>query len=130
MIAVERNKIELDYCVQKHGLWFDESEIELLSEEIGFSQRAMQELLSNAVQVAETEEAKRCCPRCRKVMQKFCLVGKEESIIIDKCTAGHGIWFDAGELGKLLSQLSSEAGNENKIINFLGEVINVKILRA
>ena len=30
MIVVEHNKIELDYCLNCHGVWFDSGELELL----------------------------------------------------------------------------------------------------
>ena len=35
LVVVEREGIELDWCVTCRGLWFDEGELELLAEKTG-----------------------------------------------------------------------------------------------
>ncbi|MDH3304567.1 MAG: MFS transporter [Gammaproteobacteria bacterium] len=37
------------------------------------------------------------CPKCRSDMQQIMIDGTE----VDRCSACHGLWFDAGELSKL-----------------------------
>ena len=34
MIVVERDKVELDYCLECNGFWFDNTELDLLVERL------------------------------------------------------------------------------------------------
>ena len=89
MLTVEIDGVELDYCGADRGVWFDEGEIEAL-----FQSR------TPILPPAGTRKGKRCCPRCAS---KLHLVQPFPGLEIDVCAHGDGVWFDAGEVGRLTS---------------------------
>ena len=65
LVVVEREGIEVDWCLDCGGLWFDEGELELLGEKAGRSITA---------QILESEnnlsmKGQRRCARCPKRME-------------------------------------------------------------
>jgi len=125
MIVVEYNKIELDYCANCQGVWFDSGELELLLESMNLESQNV--FLSNILspEEAESSEKKRKCPICGQKMKKTG-IGQEPGILIDVCQRGDGLWFDGGELGQLTRQLarkpSEKKRSQQEVITFLGEV--------
>jgi len=125
MIVVEYNKIELDYCANCQGVWFDSGELELLLESMNLESQNV--FLSNILspEEAESSEKKRKCPICGQKMKKTG-IGQEPGILIDVCQRGDGLWFDGGELGQLTRQLarkpSGKTRSQQEVITFLGEV--------
>jgi uncharacterized protein len=121
MIVVEHQKIELDYCLQCNGVWFDAQELELLVE--SFRKQGAQIANTGLLtpQAANVKESPRQCPICAKKMDKVWL-GKEPRVLIDSCPQGHGLWFDGGELHQVLCQLApSDKKGSPDIISFLGD---------
>jgi Zn-finger nucleic acid-binding protein len=125
MIVVEHHKIELDYCPNCQGVWFDSGELELLVHRLKLG--APEAFLESILQTTEVQssEKKRRCPICRQKMKKT-TIGEEPKILIDACQRGDGLWFDGGELTQLLKQLvkmpSGSPGSQHHVITFLGEV--------
>ena len=125
MIVVEYNKIELDYCANCQGVWFDSGELELLLESMNLESQNV--FLSNILspEEAESSEKKRKCPIRGQKMKKTG-IGQEPGILIDVCQRGDGLWFDGGELGQLTRQLarkpSGKTRSQQEVITFLGEV--------
>ena len=116
LIVAEREGIELDVCPWCHGLWFDAGELALLSEKLGRSLRAAE----GALERAESSEKPRACPRCKRAMEKVVL-GTSPRLLLDRC-AGHGLWFDHGELGALVRQLAIVPGSHPEAaLRFMGE---------
>jgi hypothetical protein len=129
MIVVEHEKIELDYCLNCSGTWFDAEELELLLETMQLKRTSLS--LDNILTSPEAKSAekKRNCPICGRKMKKA-TVGHEPEVIIDVCSRGDGLWFDSGEVGQLITQLpnkqSEESDSQGRIITFLGEVFRVR----
>jgi len=129
MIVVEHNKIELDYCTNCRGVWFDSGELELLLEAMNLE--SPDTFLNNILDSAEAEssERKRKCPICSWKMKKT-TIGQEPAILIDLCQQGDGLWFDGGEVGQLMRQLaeksSEKEGSQQRVITFLGEVFEAQ----
>lgn len=125
MIVVEYNKIELDYCANCQGVWFDSGELELLLESMNLESQNV--FLSNILssEEAESSEKKRKCPICGQKMKKTG-IGQEPGILIDVCQRGDGLLFDGGELGQLTRQMagkpSEKKRSQQEVISFLGEV--------
>jgi Zn-finger nucleic acid-binding protein len=118
LIAVEREQIEVDYCISCRGLWFDTGELELLGERLGVSVAS----IVQPVRPASSSEKPRPCPRCGKKMTKEELHAR---IVVDHCPAGEGIWFDARELGALLDHAT--AGRDAlPMFQFLGEMFGTR----
>ena len=125
MIDIEYDRIELDYCPQCRGVWFDADELELLFEAAGLGEQ--QSPLMNLME-AETREKERKCPICSRNMKKAA-IGHEPQIIIDACRKGDGLWFDGGEVTQLIRQMPSkaEAGDsQQKVLAFLDEVFQAE----
>lgn len=115
LIVVEREGIEVDWCLSCRGLWFDGGELELLA---GKSGRKMQ--LPELDAAVDAGKSARKCPRCRQRMRHL-HVGEPEPVELDLC-AGHGLWLDRGELARVMVQLETEGfGDEHPVARFLGE---------
>ncbi|MBM4446516.1 MAG: hypothetical protein FJ023_04080 [Chloroflexi bacterium] len=124
MIVVEYNNIELDYCNDCHGVWFDSTELELLLKSMNLDSHNL--LLSDILKSpeAESSEKKRKCPICRKKMKKT-TIGEHPRVLVDVCPQGHGLWFDGGEMAQLLKHLAGKKparkDSQQQVISFLGE---------
>jgi len=129
MIVVEHENIELDYCTDCSGVWFDAGELELLLEtmELEGSSLSLDSILTSPE--AKSSEKKRKCPICRQKMKKA-TAGHEPEVLIDACPRGDGLWFDKGEVGQLITQLpdkpSEKADSQGRVITFLGEVFRAR----
>jgi uncharacterized protein len=128
MIVVEYHRVELDYCLNCQGVWFDAGELELLLESAGVSQAAsfVADFLKSSG--AHTSEIKRKCPICNRKMQKV-KIGSVKSVLIDACTHGDGIWFDGGEVDQLFNLLSDKSpanGGNTEVFNFIKEVFKAR----
>ena len=125
MIVVEHDNIELDYCINCHGVWFDSGELELLIESMGLKNPDLLfgDILNSPE--ASSPEKKRRCPVCGQRMKKV-IIGQQPQILIDACQQGDGLWFDGGEVGQLIKQLtrkpSKKGSPQQQVITFLGEV--------
>jgi Zn-finger nucleic acid-binding protein len=129
MIVVEYSNIELDYCLNCHGVWFDSDELELLLKcmELDTPDLLLGHILDSAE--AKTTEKARKCPICRRKMKKT-TIGDRPKILIDICRLKDGLWFDGGEVSQLVKELAKNkpAGKEaqHKVISFLGEVFQAR----
>lgn len=113
LVVVEREGIEVDWCAQCHGIWFDAGELELLAEKAGMN------LAPGMIgEASKSAEARRRCPRCRRKMEKASPTSGA-SLLLDRCPR-HGLWFDAGELGALMRGLEGHAAGA-AVLGFLGE---------
>ncbi len=129
MIVVEHEKIELDYCVNCSGVWFDAGELELLLETMQLEGTSLSlDSILTSPEVKSTEK-KRRCPICGRKMKKA-TVGREPEVFIDACPRGDGLWFDSGEVGQLITQLpgkpSEKSDPQGRVITFLGEVFRAR----
>jgi len=125
MIVVEYHDIELDYCSRCHGTWFDRGEIDLLLRSMELDEKpSLLDRLTHQPRTTEAEPARKC-PACHSRMHAYCLDSVPE-LAIDVCTRQHGIWFDAGEVQRLISAVrdgsKSEYGSEQELVSFIGEV--------
>lgn len=128
MFVVEYQKIELDYCGNCQGVWFDVGELELMlgSVGIGETKSVLDSLLQSPP--APTNEKKRKCPICRRTMKKV-NIGGTDHVLIDTCSREDGVWFDGGEvdhLVKFLAGKSPEKSGTSKVFNFIKEVFQAK----
>ncbi len=116
MIIIEYKKIELDYCMDCMGVWFDAGEIELLLDLIVREARSIysgeadlhqfQHILAFQPPARPVTEARRPCPICNHLMEK--VSPEHQTMIVDRCPKGDGIWFDANEIILALQQTISQ----------------------
>jgi Zn-finger nucleic acid-binding protein len=125
MIVIEYRNIELDYCTNCKGVWFDSGELELLLESHGLEEtKVFLDSIIHSPEVTSSEK-KRNCPICGRKMKKTALVRQPE-IIIDICRDEHGLWFDGGEVTQLMRHLTGEhppkPDSRERVVGFLEEV--------
>ena len=125
MIVVEYQNIELDYCNNCKGVWFDSGELELLLKSYGLEEpKAFFNGIFNS-QESVSSEKKRNCPICGHKMKKTA-IGRQPEILIDVCRDNHGLWFDGGEVTQLIGRLAGEhppkGDSREHVIRFMGEV--------
>ncbi|MBS1958962.1 MAG: zf-TFIIB domain-containing protein [Bdellovibrionales bacterium] len=111
--------VEIDVCPKCKGAWLDQGElgriIDIHEEEFS------PDLINRAIErtftgIPKDEDASvELCPKCAKRMDVV-NYAYNSGIIIDRCPAGHGFWFDRDELEKIqIGQENWEADmNKNK----------------
>lgn len=116
MLVVEHRRIEMDYCTRCSGVWLDAGELELL----------IALLISEGAKAPGLEpdhsaaKDKLRCPICGLKMDRA-WTGGEQKVLIDRCPAGHGLWFDAGELQKVLRGLCHpDSPQYEDVVSFMG----------
>ncbi|MBN1161242.1 MAG: zf-TFIIB domain-containing protein [Dehalococcoidales bacterium] len=123
-LIVEYQDIELDYCPVCHGVWFDAGELELLMASAGFEDfRRYLDGIINAPET-DTQEKKHKCPACGHKMKKA-YIDPDSKILVDVCHIGEGIWFDGGEVTRLIQALAQKApdkGPSQGVLAFVGDM--------
>ena len=122
MIVVQHEDVELDYCTECQGVWFDAGELELLLDSMQLDTSKLEPGGILELPESETSEKKRRCPICRHKMKKVTI--GQPPILIDACNQGHGLWFDGGEVDQLVAQFGRKPENvpQGRVISFLGDV--------
>ena len=67
LVVVERESIELDWCLSCRGFWFDEGELELLAEKTG--RRLEPEDVGHGSSESGPGKSRKC-PRCKRRMER------------------------------------------------------------
>ncbi len=104
LVVFEFEGIETDQCVQCGGTWLDAGELELVFEREGLKRGPLAETI---LQRGGKRRKDRCCPRCARALKAFCI---HEGIELDRCTLGHGLWLDAGEMKALIEHFAGTEG--------------------
>ena len=115
MLVLELAGIEIDYCPLTNGIWLDAGELEALYED----KKAAEDLLASFKSDEGNREKKIRCPICNKKMEKVLI---QNRIVIDRCSRGHGLWFDEGELLQVLEMEPGEG--EGTVPGLLKEMFN------
>ena len=124
MIVVEYQQIELDYCVQCAGVWFDTGELELLLEKAREKSAGSATTKFLIPVEMKSDEKKRRCPVCNQKMKKGTLC-EEPQVLIDACPQGEGVWFDGGELAQVIAQVTGKVcgkSGSRDVLSFLSDV--------
>jgi Zn-finger nucleic acid-binding protein len=129
MIVVEQDKIELDYCPNCSGVWFDSGELELMLERMGLDNSVLSLTQITDLPEAKSAEKKRRCPICGRKMRKT-NIGQKPKVLIDVCPRGNGLWFDGGEVQQIIKQCAKKSctglAGENHVLNFLGDTFKAE----
>lgn len=116
LIEVERNNIELEYCLDCNGFFLNIGEWNLIKEELNLPFKLTDIMNIPPSSIADVKEKARYCPYCNQVMEKVNI----EGLILDRCINRHGVWFDKNELSEFINK-QKENGIKNETISFLGE---------
>jgi Zn-finger nucleic acid-binding protein len=129
-IIVEWKGVELDLCIDRHGIWFDGQELGQLFEVAGAPAvfHDLEDLLEELPR-GQGGPVRRC-PRCRVKMRQVRAPGAAEEIILDRCPHGHGIWFDDGELEEMVElQITGDEEALRRVRAFLLDFFGEKKIR-
>jgi Zn-finger nucleic acid-binding protein len=118
MVAYELEGVEIDRCLRCDGVWLDAGELEMVTEWAGADPGALAAALEAS---SRTKRSKRRCPRCGRKM-RLVPVGLEGTLELDRCPIGHGLWFDRGELEKLIANF--EDGEEGAVARFFADLFH------
>lgn len=121
MITLELADVEIDHCVRCGGIWLDAGELELLLDARDKADR----LLGSFRKDKNTTEQPRKCPICRKKMAQIIIGTSQPPLRIDECKRRHGLWFDRGELRRVLSQ--GPLDEESRIQQLLADMFSQDI---
>ena len=126
MIILELKGVEIDHCPGCGGVWLDSGELEAISEYAGSDTEA---IAANLADGLKDEKSKIKCLACGRKLN-LAIIGESDPVTLDCCRSGHGIWFDPGELHKIIiafrqGKVKSDEGNE--VCEFLEEVFSKKI---
>jgi uncharacterized protein len=118
MIVLELDQIEVDYCPHCRGVWLDDGELELLLGDSTEKNRRM----ADFIRASGAGEKTRKCPHCRKKMVKI-LGGPGHNVCLDRCPKDHGLWFDPGELQRVLEEAHFDDHNKVMVLlkNMMGK---------
>jgi Zn-finger nucleic acid-binding protein len=104
MVVLAIGEVEVDFCLNCGGVWLDGGELELL---LGDEERVRQFVHEFGEGAGSTSPRK--CPICRSRMTPATVAGSTE---IDRCPNGDGMWFDRGELVKVIESFDADGRSE------------------
>lgn len=109
MVVAEYEKVEVDYCSKCSGIWFDAAEVELLPQCVVGCDGG-ENLAAIMAQPEVSGGGKpRPCLACGRKMREVGI--GQPPVLVDLCPAGHGLWFDGGELHSIVAQGQAGAGS-------------------
>ena len=111
--------MELDYCPQYHGFWFDQKELEMATHGRDRDLEWLHVDLWRDKRQFETALGEKPCPVHRLPMMK---VGYGTSAItIDVCRQDYGVWLDRGEFKSIIGYLN-DYGVKEQAETHLGNI--------
>jgi len=116
MVAFELEGIEIDRCLDCGGTWLDAGELRQIVELAGVETGELERELSR---IAADRKSRRRCPRCPRRLREF-HIGDEVRVALDRCAAGHGLWFDRGEMETVIRSFAGGAGGA--VARFFGDL--------
>ncbi len=124
LLVVEFRDVELDLCLTCQGIWFDADELAVLGALAGAPASIESSLAALPAQKAPRRLR---CPRCDRRLREIEAPGRPDSVRIDRCARGDGIWFDRNELEAVLrGSLPEDAPGLLAVQDFLGRFANPK----
>ena len=93
--VLTKQGVEVDHCKTCGGIWLDEGEVYFFTKR----RKELAKALKSATKQGSLTSRK--CPKTGESLIEISLLGGE--LIINLCHTTGGIWFDRGELKKLLS---------------------------
>lgn len=105
MINKKKDYVEIDFCESCNGLWLDLYEYDDVKKVLKIETKTEEPYFVPSIR---TNENSKKCPICDRIMEKL-QIG--QGILLDRCPAQHGVWFDKGELSKFLNENIEELFN-------------------
>ena len=117
LVAFELEGIEIDRCLTCNGTWLDAGELEWMAERAGVDPGPISAALHAGRGGGRRTELR--CPRCRRRMHQV-VVGQDPPIELECCRNEHGLWFDPGEMEKVIAAFAK--GEEGAVARFFADL--------
>ena len=111
LVSVKNDGLKLDVCPFCKGIWFDAWEWEDLAKVTNINVEEFNELIVSDG-ISEFNQKLKQCPICNRKMEKI----KAYGLILDRCLADGGIWFDGLELSKALDIIAEKADIDKQLL--------------
>ncbi len=105
--------IEVNYCPDCLGLWFDREELRWAKDEKDKDLIWLDIDLWKDEKKFKISYGMRLCPHCRLPLYE--IYYGDSKIIVDVCSLCHGVWLDRAEFKKIIDYLKEKA--DYKILN-------------
>jgi Zn-finger nucleic acid-binding protein len=118
--------VEVNYCPNCLGLWFDEKELRWAKEAKDQNLNWLDIDLWKYKKKFKVFYGKRFCPCCRLPLYE--VYYGDSKIIVDICNVCHGVWLDRAEFKKIIDYLREKADYEilnNYAKNLFKEAIEI-----
>ena len=102
--------MEVDYCPQCGGIWFDEGELRLAKDIKDENLKWLDVDLWNDEKKFKVSKGKKICPVDRLPLYE--VEYGDSGIKVDVCNICKGIWLDKGEFNKIINYLKVKANWE------------------
>lgn len=102
--------VEIDYCSQCHGIWFDEDELRQIKDIKDKNINWLDIDLWKDIKKFDISRSGKLCPVCRMPFYEV-RYGKSD-IVVDLCGVCKGIWLDEGEMKAIIKYLKEEGDYE------------------
>jgi len=112
--------VEVDYCPQCLGLWFEKDELQQAKDDKDEELRWLDIDIWKDEKNFKVSESKKICPSCSVPL--YTVSYGDSDIKIDVCNVCEGIWLDRGEFKKIMDYLR-EKGKKEILDNYLRNVL-------
>jgi len=112
--------VEVDYCLQCFGIFFEEDELRLAKDKKDEELRWLDIDLWKEKTKFKIYPGIRLCPSCRLPLYE--IYYGDSGIIVDLCNLCQGIWLERGEFKKIIDYLKKKA-NYEILNNYLKNLI-------
>ena len=102
--------VEIDYCKNCLGLWFEEDELRWVKDEKDKDLKWLDIDLWKDPAKFKISYGIRLCPSCRVPLYE--VYYGDSGVIIDVCNLCHGVWLDRTEFRKIIKWLKEKADYE------------------
>lgn len=102
------DNVRWEFCVGCRGLWFEEEEVNFLSE-------LTNDFPNPASARSKGKSTPYACPRCQGNLEEV-LFAPPHRVVLALCRSCHGVWLDKGELKKVEETASGFDCPRSKII--------------
>ena len=104
------SNVEIDYCPNCLGLWFDEDELRWAKDYKDRDMRWVDVDLWKDESKFKITKNKKLCPSCRLPLYE--VEYGDSKIKVDVCNVCHGIWLDRGEFKKIVAYIKDKGEHE------------------
>ncbi len=104
------HNVEVDYCPECLGIWFDENELRLAKDDKDKQLNWLDFDIWRDTSRFDFERTQHFCPVCRIMLME---VGYDDSKVkVDFCKKCQGIWLDRGEFKQIINYLRRKSDYE------------------